>query len=170
MQYNNSKGIGAVLSFFDRRVPKGNLKDRMKVFVLQLLLLGAASSWPVHPTSCWSNVSGTGGDDCLHRHNTNPGVVPNITVFTGAPVFVRAVKNGKLYRGGGNGDDAFHIVHLWSSSNSSSDNFFEMGEAYGALLPDEFRNMFTRVLPWLTQMLEKAVPWLPKVLADLIVE
>jgi hypothetical protein len=127
----------------------------------------SASSWPPHPPSCWSSKSGRGGQDCLHHWGGN-GTVPNITVYTGAPKFIKQVKNGKLHRGG-SGEDTFNIVHLWSS-DSSKDNFFEMGEAYGQLLPQEFETMFASMIPWLEGMLEAAVPWLPKALADLVLE
>jgi len=60
-------------------------------------------------------------------------------------------------------------VHLWSSSNTT-DDFFEMGEAYGQLLAVEFATMFSRILPWLTEMLEGAAEWLPEWIAKLIVE
>lgn len=129
--------------------------------------LCASSSWPPHPPSCWSKESGKGGQDCLH-HWGGHGIVPNFTVYDGAPQFVKQVTNGKLYRGG-SGEDTFNIVHLWSS-NSSSDDFFEMGHAYGELLPEEFERMFASMIPWLENLLEDAVPWLPKAIADLVVE
>ena len=135
--------------------------------VFCFLGLACSSSWPPHPQSCWSSESGKGGQDCLHHWGGN-GVPPNFTVYAGAPVFVKQVKNGKLYRGG-SGNDTFNIVHLWSSSNTS-DNFFEMGQAYGQLLPEEFAEMFGQIIPWLIELLEGAVPWLPKALADLIVD
>ena len=93
--------------------------------------------------------------------------MPNITTVAPAPTLVRQVANGKLYRGG-SGDDWFHIVHLWSPG--SDDDYHAMGFAYGALLPDEMADMFARIVPWLAQMLEEALPWLPKELADLVVE
>lgn len=130
--------------------------------------IGCATAWPVHPPDCWSKESGHGGDDCLHRNTPTPGVVPKITTYTGAPVFVKQVKNGKLYTGG-SGEDTFHIVHLWSSSNVT-DNFFEMGEAYGQLLAVEFETMFSKIEPWLVEMLEGAADWLPDWLAKLIVD
>lgn len=124
------------------------------------------SDWPPMPSPCWSEQSGGGGDDCLHRHNANPGVVPNITLYTGAPVFVKSVANGSLYLGG-TGDDTFNIVHLWGGPN---DDYFSMGYAYGQLLPEEFADMFSRVIPWLVQLLEGSAPWLPQWLAKLVVD
>ncbi len=101
--------------FFVNFIKIQNLNMGPSFLLVTLVIAGAlSSSWPVHPAVCWSAESGRGGDDCLHRHNPHPGVPPNISTYTGEPVFVRQVKNGKLYLGG-SGNDTFHIVHLWSS-------------------------------------------------------
>ena len=187
--------------FFVNFIKIQNLNMGPSFLLVTLVIAGAlSSSWPVHPAVCWSAESGRGGDDCLHRHNPHPGVPPNISTYTGEPVFVRQVKNGKLYLGG-SGNDTFHIVHLWSSRykkkqrkkermlsffffcfcfwfsfffslvcSNSTDDLYTMGYAYGQLLPKEFQTMFTRISIWLAEMLELAVPWLPKPLAELIAE
>ena len=43
----------------------------------------------------------------------SPSAKPNLNpILTGDPVFVRSVKNAKLYKVG-TGDDSISLVHLW---------------------------------------------------------
>lgn len=120
----------------------------------------APGPWPPTPASCLSPQSGGGGFNCS---DSRPSAMP--PVHTDAPVFVKSVPNGKRYLGG-TGNDTFHIVHLYSANES----LYEMGYALGQLFPTEIADMFDKIEPWLEGLLEKAVPWLPEWLADIVVE
>lgn len=122
--------------------------------------MSEASKWAPAPAVCSGNESGGGGFDCLADR---PADMPE--VHTAAPVFIRSVPNGKRYLGGA-GNDTFHIVHLYSET----DDLYEMGYALGQLFPNEINDMFVAIEPWLEQLLEKAVPWLPSWLADVVIE
>jgi hypothetical protein len=137
----------------------------MRVFSVLLLvsfLLSVASStasYPPPPSSCSGPHAGRGGTNCSAEKPAQ------ILVDTSEPVFVSAVKNGKRYRAG-SGNDTFHIAHLYSDT----DDLYEMGFALGQLFPNEMKEMFTKIEPWLAERLEKAVPWLPEWLANLVVD
>ena len=119
----------------------------------------APAEFPPDPRSCSSgNASGHGGYNCTNR----PATIP---VWTAPPTFVKSVKSGKRYLGG-SGDDTFHVVHLYSDT----DDLYEMGFALGQLFPEEMNDMFNKIEPWLVEMLEKSVPWLPTWLADIVVK
>lgn len=115
-------------------------------------------NYPPAPASCSGPDSGTGGFNCF------PERPATIELYTAPPVFVRSVKNGKRFIGG-TGNDTFHVAHLYSDT----DDYYEMGYALGQLFPNEIADMFVKIEPWLVQLLEKAVPWLPAWLADLVI-
>lgn len=117
----------------------------------------AVATSPI-PPSCVGPETGHGGYNCTDRPE-------QITQWTKPPVFVRSVKNGKLYLGG-NGSDTFHVIHLFSDT----DNFYDMGFALGQLLPSDINDMFTQMESWLALRLEMAVKWLPDWLAQLVVK
>jgi hypothetical protein len=119
----------------------------------------ALQSYPPPPPSCSTRDSGQGGFNCLKDRPAT------INLETAAPVFVRSVKNGKKYLGG-SGNDTFHVLHLYSET----DSLYDMGFALGQLMKDEVSDMFTKIEPWLVQLLENAVPWLPQEIADIVVE
>jgi hypothetical protein len=120
----------------------------------------AAGKWAPTPASCLGPQAGGGGQNCSAER---PAEMP--PVYTAAPVFVRAVPNGKRYLGG-TGNDTFHIVHLYSPT----DNLYDMGFALGQLFPEEIKDMFDRIEPWLVNLLDKAVPWLPSWISDLVIK
>jgi exportin-7 len=49
------------------------------------------------------------------------------------PVFVREIKNAKLYRIG-SGDDSINVVHLWGTP-------YEMGYAHGTIVKQELTGL-----------------------------
>ncbi|XP_077988483.1 protein dcd1A-like [Glandiceps talaboti] len=60
----------------------------------------------------------------------DPHAKPNLNpIVTDQPVFVKQVKNGKLYKAG-KGDDEFKILHVWGTP-------YEMGFAHGSILGKE---------------------------------
>ena len=147
-------------SFTDKIIV--TMKKHCLIALVCLAVLGCveASQWPPTPAVCLGPQAGGGGQNCsAERPDTMP------PVYTAAPVFVRSVPNGKRYLGG-TGNDTFHVVHLYSET----DDLYEMGYALGQLFPNEIADMFSKIEPWLEGLLEKAVPWLPEWLADLVVE
>lgn len=130
------------------------------IMCMQLSSLSVlAKSYPPPPESCSGPKSGGGGFNCLAER---PAF---INVETAPPVFVSSVKNGKKYLGG-SGNDTFHVLHLYSDT----DDLYEMGYALGQLMAKEVSVMFTKIEPWLEQLLEQSVPWLPKEIADIVIE
>jgi hypothetical protein len=126
------------------------------VAVIACSCVSAHASWPPMPESC--TKGGTGGINCIDR----PAVIP---VHTAAPNLTKTVKNGKRFVGG-SGNDTFHVAHLYSET----DDLYEMGFALGQLFPEEINDMWGTISPWLATMLENAVPWLPKWLAELVIK
>ena len=79
-----------------------------------------------------------------------PDAKPNLNpIFTSSPVFVREVKNAKLYTVG-DGDDKISVVHLWGSP-------YERGFAHGTLMKQEAQNMITSVWEYIVEQVESAI-------------
>lgn len=79
---------------------------------------------------------------CIQKVNRT-GPVNSIPLSTAPPRFVRRVPNAELYSVG-EGDDAFWLVHLYSSGNASAtQGGFEFGVAYGTILKDEITETLT---------------------------
>ena len=56
-------------------------------------------------------------DRCLQP---DPSAKPNLNpIQTAPPLFVKSVKNGKLYTVG-EGDDMINVVHIWGKTSRSS--------------------------------------------------
>lgn len=116
-------------------------------------------TYPIPPASCSGPEAGKGGFNCLKERPAS------ISLDTNAPTFVKSVANGKRYVAG-SGNDTFHIAHLYSDT----DDLYEMGFALGQMFPNEIEDMFGTIEPWLVNMLETAVPTLPKWLADIVIK
>ncbi|CAF0716468.1 unnamed protein product [Brachionus calyciflorus] len=64
----------------------------------------------------------------------SPTAQPNLNpIIDEKPVFVREIKNAKLYRIG-TGDDSINIVHLWGTP-------YEMGFAHGTIVKEELSGL-----------------------------
>jgi hypothetical protein len=118
-------------------------------------------TYPIPPASCSGPQAGGGGFNCLKERPAS------ISLDTNPPVFVSSVPNGKRYVAG-SGNDTFHIAHLYATNES--DQYYEMGYALGQMFPNEIKNMFDAIEPWLEQLLENSVPWLPAWLAAIVIK
>jgi hypothetical protein len=73
----------------------------------------------------------------------------NMPIFTGAPVFVKSVTNGKLYTVG-SGDDQVPVVHLWGTP-------YQKGFAHGTLMKDRATALLNGVWAYLESEVEQAL-------------
>lgn len=79
-----------------------------------------------------------------------PDAKPNLNpIFTSDPVFVREVKNAKLYTVG-DGDDKISVVHLWGSP-------YERGFAHGTIMKQDVQNMINSVWDYIVEQVESAI-------------
>jgi len=79
-----------------------------------------------------------------------PDAKPNLNpIFTSSPIFVREVKNAKLYTVG-DGDDKISVVHLWGSP-------YERGFAHGTIMKQEAQNMINSVWEYIVEQVESAI-------------
>jgi isopenicillin-N N-acyltransferase-like protein len=79
-----------------------------------------------------------------------PDAKPNLNpIFTADPVFVREVKNAKLYVVG-DGDDKISVVHLWGSP-------YERGFAHGTIMKQDVLNMIDSVWEYIVEQVESAI-------------
>ena len=79
-----------------------------------------------------------------------PDAKPNLNpIFTSDPVFVREVKNAKLYTVG-DGDDKISVVHLWGSP-------YERGFAHGTIMKQDVQNMINSVWEYIVEQVESAI-------------
>ena len=79
----------------------------------------------------------------------HPDAKPNLNpIFTSDPVFVREVKNAKLYTVG-DGDDKISVVHLWGSP-------YERGYAHGTIMKQDVQNMIGSVWEYIVEQVETA--------------
>jgi len=80
----------------------------------------------------------------------HPDAKPNLnTIFTADPVFVREVKNAKLYTVG-DGDDKISVVHLWGTP-------YERGFAHGTIMKQDALNMVNSVWEYIVEQVESAI-------------
>ncbi len=79
----------------------------------------------------------------------HPDAKPNLNpIFKSDPVFVREVKNAKLYTVG-DGDDKISVVHLWGSP-------YERGYAHGTIMKQDVQNMIGSVWEYIVEQVETA--------------
>lgn len=79
-----------------------------------------------------------------------PDAKPNLNpIFTSDPIFVREVKNAKLYTVG-DGDDKISVVHLWGSP-------YERGFAHGTIMKQDVKNMIDSVWEYIVEQVESAI-------------
>jgi len=97
----------------------------------------------------------------------SPSAKPNLNaIITNEPVFVRSVKNAKLYYVG-TGDDKINLVHLWGSP-------YEMGFAHGQLVKKDMIGLVDNVWKYLEQQVQQAIngtfhklrPWFVDLVAE----
>eukprot|EP00040_Diaphanoeca_grandis_P022057 m.118015 g.118015 ORF g.118015 m.118015 type:complete len:442 (+) comp28627_c0_seq1:48-1373(+) len=104
--------------------------------------------------------------ECHGKPNPNATANSN-PIMTGPPVFVKSVKNGKLYTVGV-GDDMVPLVHLYGTP-------YEMGYAHGQLLGPEVKKFVTNVMAYIEEQAEQAIngsihnlkPWFVEAIAKL---
>nr|XP_006823778.1 PREDICTED: protein dcd1B-like [Saccoglossus kowalevskii] len=99
----------------------------------------------------------------------DPHAKPNHNpIQTGPPVFVKQIKNAKLYTAG-KGDDVIKVLHLWGTP-------YEMGYAHGTILKDEATDLLNEVWGYLEKQVTDAIngtlpgffqEWFLKDVADL---
>lgn len=79
----------------------------------------------------------------------DPHAQPNLNpIIDNEPVFVRQVKNAKLYTVG-SGDDEIYIVHLWGTP-------YEMGYAHGMLIKERLTGLVDTFWDYMeTQIVKK---------------
>lgn len=93
--------------------------------------------------------------ECSGKENKKP-------FLTKDPVFVKGVQNGKRYIAGDD-DHPLHVVHVYGSP-------YEMGKAQGELMRDEIQKMVPEYWEYLNTFIEKYIPYIPKKLADMIIQ
>jgi len=80
----------------------------------------------------------------------SPDAKPNLNpILTGDAVFVKSIKNAKLYTVGA-GDDTIPVVHLWGTP-------YEMGYAQGAIMNQTAQNLVNSVWNYLESQVEQAI-------------
>eukprot|EP00047_Mylnosiga_fluctuans_P010134 m.265448 g.265448 ORF g.265448 m.265448 type:complete len:431 (-) comp29675_c0_seq1:85-1377(-) len=90
------------------------------------------------------------------------GTVNEIPAHTDAPIFVRAVPNGRLYNGGG-ANDTFFVMHVYGTP-------YQMGYAHGQLFQKEIPLGLKQFYAWIADSIQQILPWLPPEIADLVVK
>lgn len=96
-----------------------------------------------------------GSSQCSGHENTKPFIYD-------APKFVKETKNGKKYIVG-NEDQFSHVVHVYGTP-------YEMGFAYGTLLKDEIVQTTVEYTAYLEDMIYEYVKFLPKKIAEMIIQ
>ncbi|XP_070543586.1 protein dcd1A-like isoform X1 [Ptychodera flava] len=80
----------------------------------------------------------------IKKVQPDPHAKPNLNpIQTDPPVFVKQIKNAKLYMAG-KGDDQFKVLHVWGTP-------YEMGYAHGTILKAEGKAFFDSVYKYLEE-------------------
>lgn len=80
----------------------------------------------------------------------DPHAKPNLNpIVDVTPVFVKEIKNAKLYTVG-EGDDQIYITHLWGTP-------YEMGYAHGQLLPQRIKGLIDTFWNYLEEQVVEAI-------------